>query len=116
MTDLQELRIRALQRYGNRCMLYLRLPEELKEALEEYASFLFDTIDMAHILGRGAYPHLRLDLDNVVMLNRYSHTMLDQYRHPITGKMQNKKTTLEWWKYIIGNEQFYRLMEKSNGR
>ena len=46
--------------------------------------------DPAHIFGVGPFPHMIYMLENVVMLNRYSHDCLDDCRNPLTGERITK--------------------------
>jgi len=68
-------------------------------------------IDHAHYLRRLSYPHLKYDIDNIVLLNRYSHSMIDQMCNPVNGKPITKEEHENWWKLILGN-QYTRIMEK----
>jgi hypothetical protein len=83
----------------NKCSLLKRLEEEgMLEEIEELknnADWLMRTIDPAHIFPKGGYPYLKYDLDNVVPLNRYSHSCLDTMRDPISGEPIEKYKQLE---------------------
>jgi len=103
------------------CSLLKRLEEfrelEYLEDLRLSAGHLFFVIDPAHVFGKGAYPHMKYDLDNVVPLNRFSHSMLDQNRNPITGEPVDSEEVRKWWTFIIGPEKYSELLYRSrNGR
>lgn len=91
-----------------------------QNAIEEIrgrAGHLYFIIDPAHVFGKGAYPHMKYDLDNVVPLNRYSHSMLDQNRDPISGEQISNEDKIDWWIFIIGNNKYQELLSRStNGR
>lgn len=74
--------------------------------------FLVKQLDGAHIISRQKAPFMKYDIDNVVMLNRYSHSMLDFMKNPIDGTPITKKEQDEWWKFIVGEERWNRLNEK----
>ena len=98
---------------GKSCRLITRLYEyRMNDALGELntnAGWLIKTIDGAHYKSRSRYPFLIYYPDNVVPLNRYSHSMLDQYRNPITGEQISKDEQEEWWRFILGDETYDRL-------
>ena len=83
-------------------------------ALHGNARFLVTVIDGAHVFSRQKAPWMKYDIDNVVPLNRYSHSMLDFMRDPITGATITKEEQEDWWKFILGNERWNRLNDKFN--
>jgi len=86
---------------------------ELVSELKKNAGHIFEIIDPAHVFGKGAYPHMKYHVDNVVPLNRFSHSMLDQNRNPITGKQLYSEHKEWWWKFIVGLEKYTELKERS---
>ena len=96
------------------CTITIKGVEDLA-CLRENASGLLYVIDMAHIFPKGAHKNLYYDLDDVVWLNRYSHSMLDSYRDPIRGKSISSTELSLWWRFIAGNDVYERLLEKVKG-
>lgn len=98
---------------GKSCRLIERLSElNLNDALIDLnnnAGWLLKTIDGAHYKSRSRYPFLVYYPDNVVPLNRYSHSMLDQYKDPISGEPISKEEHEEWWQLILGEEIYNRI-------
>ena len=88
------------------------LPNQIS-TLEKNAGHLFRIIDPAHIFGKGAHPHMKYDLDNVVPLNRYSHSMLDQSRDPICGNQVSSEEIVGWWMFIVGKLKYTELLSRS---
>jgi len=85
--------------------------------LKNNAAHLINVIDPAHVFGKGAHPHMKYDLDNVVPLNRFSHSMLDQNRDPISGEQISSEDKSGWWMFIVGNKTYQELLQRSlNGR
>lgn len=95
------------------CRLFALLDQERIYMIKHVSYGLHSILDPAHVFGKGAYPHMKYDEDNVVLLNRYSHSMLDSGKDPIHGKTISKEEQLEWWKEIVGDERFERLLAKS---
>lgn len=99
------------------CQLIKKLQSEDRfEALKELkfnASWLIKTIDPAHIFPRSGYPELKYDVDNVVPLNRYSHSCIDTMRDPINGNMIDKETQQLFWKYIVGDITYNKLEKRT---
>lgn len=83
------------------------------EELQLSAGHLITIIDPAHIFGKGAYPHMKYDIDNVVSLNRFSHSMLDQNRDPINGNPIKSEEVKQWWTIIVGLDRYEELFSRS---
>ena len=83
------------------------------ETLHKNAGRLIDLVDRAHVFGKGAYPWMRYDRDNVVWLNRWSHRCLDNGQDPITGKMIAKEEIEAWWRRIVGDARYDHLLARS---
>lgn len=45
---------------------------------------LQDTLDVEHILQRSIRLDLKYDTSNLVLINRYFHTLLTSFKHPVT--------------------------------
>lgn len=92
----------------------LRIANRIAEIHEIYENgkFLVKHLDGAHVISRQKAPFMKYDIDNVVMLNRYSHSMLDFLKSPIDGTPITKEEQDEWWKFILGEERWIRLNEK----
>jgi hypothetical protein len=52
---------------------------------------------------------------NVVLLNRYSHGMLDDMKHPLTGDPITYEERQAWWKRIAGDVQWDKLIKLLDG-
>lgn len=113
-----KIREEVLKEKGNECSLlvllkYLKKYNDI-QLLKNNSNGLHKQIDVAHVFSRGSYPHLKYDKDNLVPLNRFSHSMLDQFRDPITGAQIDKYEHEIWWKIILGSEKYLALKEKAN--
>lgn len=96
------------------CQLWYKLTrKEIEEVKDQTGYFLLDTEDYAHVFGRGVYPHLKYDPDNVVMLTRLFHSRLDHFYNPISGEQIDKKEQEEWWIRIVGIKRYKRLKKKA---
>lgn len=84
--------------------------------LRQHAGPLINCIDPAHVMSRGAAPHMKYDVDNIVPLNRFSHSCMDQSRDPVTGKQITSKVVADWWKILIGVEQYDELEARKFNR
>jgi 5-methylcytosine-specific restriction endonuclease McrA len=86
-----------------------RLLSRLKiDNLEMYMYFintnlpsLYTKLDLAHVIPRSQSSELYYEPNNIVLLNRISHSWLDSYHHPVTGKSITKEEREEWWEYIL---------------
>ncbi len=93
------------------CQLLPYLPDEYIDLRNR----LFG-LDPCHVFGKGAYPHMKYDVDNVVTLHRLFHSRLDQYQHPFTGDSISHSEIYEWWKKIVGSKRFSILLARSKKR
>lgn len=85
--------------------------------LKKNAGRLMDRLDSAHVFGAGSFPHMIYEERNVILLNRYSHTQLDNCKHPVYGYDINKEERDSWWRKIVGNEIYESLEALSkNGK
>ena len=62
-------------------------------------------LDPAHIYPVSGFPALTYEVTNLILLNRYSHENLDNYKHPITGAPISKEEVYAWWERIAGKVQ-----------
>ncbi len=89
----------------------------LNQTLKAKAGPLYYQLDMAHVFGKGSHSWMRHDLDNVVLLNRYSHNCLDQGKHPIHGTSIDAEERERWWTWILApHVAFETLAEKAKRR
>lgn len=99
------------------CSLLKRLREEQMfdeiAELQEKAGWLLRTIDPAHVFSRSSCPHMKYDVENVVPLNRYSHSCLDSMRDPISGESIDLNAHRLFWMFIVGIERFTSLEGKT---
>jgi hypothetical protein len=100
-----------------RCALVDRLmiinnDKDLSQLYEKAGPWI-DIIDPAHIFGKGSYPHMKYDKENILPLNRYSHSCLDQNRDPITGEPISNEEIRKIWKLLVGIERYNKLLKRS---
>lgn len=56
--------------------------------------------DAAHIKARSTHPELYYDLDNLLRINRYFHTLLDTHRDPVTQISITAEQREDWFTRI----------------
>ncbi len=95
------------------CRLLKILTADEKKQLKRNSNGLFKILDHAHIIGRNEEPSLKYAVNNIILLNRYSHSNLDKYIHPVTGKCISKEEQLEWWYKIVGKKYYEMLKIKA---
>ena len=105
---------KIFQRDNNTCQLYTKLAaNEKKQVSFLLDSEIFGTLDPAHVFGKGSYPHMKHDVDNIVSLYRLFHSRMDAGQDPLTGKSISKRRITEWWMYIVGYDRYTQLEERS---
>jgi len=96
----KDVKEQLFKRDNNECQLWkIFTKEEQTYILKNYYSdytFLKE-LDPCHIKGKGAYPELKYDLDNLVCIRRYFHLLLDQLKHPITRESITNKEREKWF-------------------
>ena len=102
--DWEEIKRKVWVRDRGECQLSKKLISETRDILKINAKQLFKELDCCHYKGRGSHCNLKYVLDNVVLLNRFSHNMLDQKLSPITGKVITKEEWQYWWEFILVKE------------
>ncbi len=85
-----------------------------EEILRHNAGHLLFILDRAHVFNKSSYPWMRYLSDNVVWLNRFSHTCLDTQCDPITGRSTTPEMISSWWQLLVGDERYERLIKLSN--
>jgi len=85
-------------------------------SLRKNAGSRLSILDPAHIYPVSLNATIMYELDNLVKLNRFSHEMLDNMKHPISGKPISKDSVYLWWEKIAGKVQWaaiYKLLRES---
>ena len=83
--------------------------------LKKNAGPLITPLDPAHYIAVSENPNIMYMPENIVMLNRYSHTNLDSCRNPITGEPITKAEALRWWDRILrGNKVQYNYLKENH--
>lgn len=113
-TQWEEVSILVHARDKEQCQLLKKLKVDNIEAYMYILStyMLTSQLDLAHVIPRSASKNLYYNPDNLRLLNRASHSMLDSYHDPITGKAITKEEVRAWWMYIIGEENYNNLIER----
>lgn len=94
------------------CRLKLVLTKEELIELNKNAPFgLVKILDVAHIIPRSSSKKLYYDENNLVLMNRASHSWLDTYKNPLNGKPITKEERALWWKRVVGEEKYNSLKE-----
>ncbi len=86
--------------------------KDLLNELKRNAGPLLKIIDPAHVFPRSGYPYLKYDEDNIIPLNRFSHSMLDQGRDPIFGDRISQEMVKMYWKAFIRDKKYPLLENK----
>ena len=103
------------ERDGLRCRLIRVLSYKEMLLLKKNAGPLITPLDPAHYIAVSENPNIMYMPENIVMLNRYSHTNLDNCRNPITGEPITKAEALRWWDRILrGNKVQYNYLKENH--
>lgn len=70
-------------------------------------------LDAAHVFGKNAYPKLRYNKNNIVTLNRFSHSLLDTGRNPLNGCVITAEDKENWWRRIVNNDEVWEALKAS---
>lgn len=100
-----EVKKRVKLRDKDMCRLCCALDAQEFKQLKKNAGMYLYLLDAAHYLAVSDRPDLCYSSANIVLLNHYSHSLLDSFKHPITGVPITKEENLEWWKRILKTNQ-----------
>ena len=99
----------------NTCRLLRILSISEAFMLKRNAGSLLNTVDAAHYRPVSERPDLIYDPNNIVCLNRYSHSNLDDFKDPIDGHSILPEDAERWWRRILSfNKSQYSYL-KTNG-
>jgi len=110
--DWSSLR-RRIQVRDSHCRLVDVLSAREFFILKKHAGQLLGRCDPAHVIARSRAPHMKMNENNIVWLNRYSHDMLDNCKNPLSGEPISKEERDVWWKRIVGEAHYTKLLEES---
>jgi len=99
----------AVRKRDKGCRLCKILTVKEMLILKRKAGRLLNFLDCAHIFPVGKYPILVYEKKNIVLMNRFSHHLLDDYKNPLTGDLLTKEEHTEWWIRIIGEKLYSEL-------
>jgi len=109
--EWMELTKRVWERDKASCRVNRILDLEEKKIVKD-DGFL-SNLDCAHVFGKGAYPHLKYDIDNIVLMSRLFHSRLDTGRHPVSAQPIDAFQKEQWWMRIVGKENYNKLLIKA---
>lgn len=107
--EWKETRQKVFQRDQHHCRLLRVCTAQEALMLIKFAGNRMGILDPAHIFAVSIAPHMCYDIDNIVTLNRYSHSLLEECKHPIYGTPITKEDEENWWKRIIGEKLYTKL-------
>jgi hypothetical protein len=90
-----------------KCRLLSILTISERTIWNDHQNGLGSILDGAHVFGKGAYPWMRYELKNVVIINRFSHSCLDLNKSPVDGHSISTDEKIAWWKRIVGDDYKY---------
>ena len=110
--EWREVKDKVRQRDKRDRMDYIVTPLE-RTLLKMNAGYNIDTLDPAHINPVGRYPEWCYDENNIVLLNHFSHSCLDNCRDPIRGEPISVEERDRWWLRIIKvNKKQYEYLKE----
>ena len=82
--------------------------------LTKNAHQLVNILDPAHYLAVSYAPSEVYNVNNICLLNRYSHEHIDNCRSPINGKPITVEERQVWWTRILeGNKKQFKALKDS---
>lgn len=95
-----------------RLLKVLTIPEALK--LRKNAGGFLNKVDAAHYRPVSERPDLIYEPNNLVCLNRYSHSNLDDFKDPLDGHCISADEVERWWRRILkSNKNQYTFLEEN---
>lgn len=89
-------------------------PEEQKQFTNfvKGKEWMLNTIEVAHIKGKGAFAELKYDPDNAVLCNHYSHSLLDIHKSPLTGEDITDEERTSWFRRMKEHNLKWKKIEE----
>ena len=112
----KDTRDKVYRRDNNFCRLCKVISPQEALMLQKNANMQLNIIDPAHIIPVSEASHMCYDVDNIVCLNRYSHHMLEECKHPIYGSPISKEEEMDWWKRIVGDDLLEKLQKRKRSK
>jgi hypothetical protein len=98
--DEQWVKVRAFVRKRDKvCRLWLILTakEQVHILQKFHADYkMLSMLDVAHIKAKGSHPNLYYDPNNMVLIRRYFHTLLDTFKCPVTQNAITQEYREKW--------------------
>lgn len=110
--EWEQAREEVFKRDKGECQLLKKLDYSSIRKLKENSGGLHNIIDPAHIFNKATYRELYYEPENIICLNRFSHSMLDFNKHPITGIAISREEVDYWWVIIVGIDRINKLLKK----
>ena len=96
-----------------RLLRVLSIPEAMK--LKKNAGGMFlNNIDPAHYRSVSERPDLCYDPNNIVCLNRYSHSNLDDFKDPLDGHSITSREVENWWQEQYEYLETHGMLKEKN--
>jgi len=106
----KDLKLRVTTRdSGDRLLKILTIEEAI--LFKESSEVITNILDVAHIFPVSTHSKIMYEDCNCLLLNRLSHTRLDNMQNPVTGNPINKEIQFNWWKRIAGSSQWSQLLD-----
>lgn len=71
--------------------------DEAIKSRKDAVLITFSIIDPAHIYPVSKYPEIMYEADNIMCLCRHHHSLIDNYKDPITGENIDENKVFYWW-------------------
>ena len=99
--------------YGRMCLhaLYLTRNYGTVMRLQQNGGYLISCIDHAHVFGKGSNCHMKNIPANIIPLNRFSHSMIDQSIDPVILKLMGSGGREKFFTEMVGEEIYKKLEE-----
>ena len=107
--EWQKVKAEVSLRDKNVCRLMRVLTPQEAYLLINKAGSLLNRLTPAHVFPVSTDPRLCYCADNIMTLNQYSHSLLEECKHPLTGEKISKEDEKNWWIRILGNNAFTKL-------
>lgn len=105
----QQVKRQVRDRDNNTCRLMRVLTAKQALRLQKNGAALLRRLDAAHIYPVSQQISMTYEINNIVLLNRWSHSMLDSFHDPVTGEAISKEEVYAWWQAIAGERQWQAL-------
>jgi hypothetical protein len=108
---MQECKVLCMKRADYKCEIWEVLTAEEKNLVKPRIFKKLKELDPIHVISRSQSKKLYYNPENIIIGQRYFHSLIDSYKDPITLKNMTIQQRSNWFIRVIGKERWNYLQK-----